>query len=282
MLAQTLFALSALLPSGLMRGDTLAPATTQDLVSSLHPGEVLVLGELHDSEDHHRNQVRILEGILKDRADRNADFPISVGFEFFERDTQETVDRYLGSELSEEQFLQEVRWSGGPYSGYREQALFSRRSGGTTLALNAPRALTSRIARVGISGLTQAERSSLPEGFTLGNDLYKERFTETMSGHASAEAINRYFEAQSAWDETMADTAARFLKEHPDHLLVVIVGDFHIAYGGGLPDRLRARGVHVTTVSQTRLAGSPEEARRAELLPHPRYGARGDFIWDVP
>jgi uncharacterized iron-regulated protein len=87
----------------------------------------------------------------------------------------------------------------------------------------------------------------------LGNERYFERFAGEARQHGdmTAQEVRKFFAAQSAWDDTMAWQASEYLKAHPDHVLAVIVGDFHAAYGGGLPDRLRSRGVtKIQVISQ--------------------------------
>jgi uncharacterized iron-regulated protein len=70
----------------------------------------------------------------------------------------------------------------------------------------------------------------------------------------------------------MAWRALQHLDENPEDILVIIVGDFHVSYGGGLPDRLRARGAaDVVTISQV--------LEKDEVKVHPKYGARADFVW---
>jgi uncharacterized iron-regulated protein len=99
-------------------------------------------------------------------------------------------------------------------------------------------------------------------------------------GHIPEQAILRYFTAQSIWDETMSWQAVEFLRKNPSHVLVIIVGDFHAQYGGGLPDKLRQRGLtKIITFSQVNLTELTPEEQAAEMEPHPTYGPRADFIW---
>jgi len=250
------------------------------LVGQIEPGEVLVLGENHGFSPHHENQYDVLLNLvgLNPRGLR-----LSVGMEFFPRFAQKAVDEFISGLLPETDFLGRVEWGGGiSFDHYRRQVLFPKAAGGTTVALNARRSLTSKIAKCGLDSLTPTEREELPKDFTLGNPLYKDRFREVMGGHVKEEQLERYFTAQSAWDEVMATTACEFLAANPEQTLVVIVGDFHAAYGGGLPDRMKARGCRkVTVVSQLQVEDltNPENAR--DILPDSRWGRRGDYVWAV-
>ncbi len=256
-------------------GRTGAATTLAAVVSSLEPGGVAIVSEEHDLKAHHENQMAFLGELANQRLT-----PVSVGMEFFARPHQTFVDQYLAGTIAEPDFLKAVGWGGNTFANYRSQVLFPRDHAGTTLALNAARTLTGKISKVGIAGLTEKERAELPSGFTLGNAKYYERFRDTMKGHVPEEKIQRYFEAQSTWDETMAFTAAEFLKAHPKQRLVIIVGDFHAAYGGGLPDRLLARGVtQVLTLSQVNLAGLSSHEEDSLMKPRSDWGPRADFVW---
>ncbi len=154
-------------------------------------------------------------------------------------------------------------------------------AGGWTIALNAPRTLTSAIAKKGVAGLSPEELALLPTDFERGNDGYFERFKEIMGGaHVPAEMLETYFEAQSAWDEVMATEAIAYLERRPEQTLVIIVGDFHAAYGGGLGDRLSRRGkAPKRIISQINLNEYDESVWLSAVLPDSRYGPRGDAVW---
>lgn len=255
-------------------GRTATSVTLDDVLGKVVAPAVVVVSEQHDHKPHQDHQVEVME-YFQHRGDK-----VSVGMEFLEWPTQKSVDEFLAGTLKEADFLTAVAWGGNPFDDYRRQVLFPAQSSGWTVALNAPRTLTRKISKTGLASLTADEQKLLPAGFTLGNSLYRERFEAVMGGHVAADAIDRYFQAQSTWDETMADRAVSFLAAHKDQILVAVVGDFHAAWGGGLPDRLIARGApSVTVISQFTRAGLTQAEFEAELKPHPRYGARARAVW---
>jgi uncharacterized iron-regulated protein len=77
----------------------------------------------------------------------------------------------------------------------------------------------------------------------------------------------------------MAWVSTEYLRMHPEQILVIIVGDFHATYGGGLPDRLRARGADVLTISQVNLSGLSGDEENGEILPDEKFGPRAEYIW---
>ncbi|MEK6624833.1 MAG: ChaN family lipoprotein, partial [Bdellovibrionota bacterium] len=218
-----------------------------------------------------------LESLAKNNVSK-----ISVGMEFLSFIGQSYIDQYLFDGLPEEQFLKSVQWS-GDFTAYRPLVLFPKNHRGETLGLNAPRTLTAKISKSGMSSLTEEEQALIPPDFQLGNQQYFERFKAVMTGgghELPPHVIARYFEAQSVWDETMAYVATNYLQNNPDSILVIIVGDFHAQYGGGLPDRLRARGAeNIVTISQINLKDLSPSERLEEVLPHPKFGNRANFIW---
>ena len=265
------------LPANVIYRQGTSEVTLEEALAQVHPGEIVVLGEQHGTEVMAGQQLQVLENLRKNG------LHVSVGMEFFPYPNQADVDAWRRGELTEEALLQNVDWGKGfPFSAYRQQVLFPNLNTEFVVALNAPRTLTGKIAQQGLLALNEEEKALMPPQFSLGNSAYKTRFNELMtgSGHVpTAEQMDNYFAAQSTWDDTMAWRAQEFLNTHPDQVLVIIVGEFHVQYGGGLPDRLKARGQHVTSFSLVNLDGLSDVEQRAEVLPSAKDGNRADFVW---
>lgn len=271
-------AASASVPrSGLIEGTTgSSPVAIETVVNRVEAGGVLILSELHGNPLHIERQLEALEALSA--AGRCT---VSVGLEFLSWIHQPSITDFFDNKISETDFLEASEWGGNPFSDYRQQALFPRKTGGRLLGINAPRSLTSSIAKNGIAGISADETKLLPPEFALGSEAYRERFDVIMGGHVPSAAVDRYFAAQSAWDDTMAWQIETFLKSHPSHCIAVIVGDFHAAWGGGLPDRLRARNVaNVVVISQIESSDFKSDSDLLlEIGPHPRFGPRADAVW---
>ncbi|MCM2280944.1 MAG: ChaN family lipoprotein [Bdellovibrionaceae bacterium] len=259
---------------GLFDGQTSQPVTLAETLRDVKAGDVVIVAESHGFEPHHRRQVEVLQTLAA------AGLNVSVGMEFFYRGQQPLVDAYLADPSTEKAFLHKLGWTDPPFSFYREQVLFPLQASGRTVALNAPRALTSAIAKKGVAGLTPAERAQLPSDFVVGNDGYLQRFMEVMGGgHIPSAGVMKYFEAQSAWDDVMATEAISYLQRRPEQTLVILVGDFHAAYGGGLGDRLTARGyAPKVTISQLNSSEYEDSDLTSAVRPHPIYGPRADAV----
>lgn len=262
--------------SGLYHGTTGQATTLERALAAVGPGHVVIVSEQHDLAAHHVNQLAVLLAL------RRVTLRVSVGMEFFYYPDQPWVDRFVRGEIGEDEFLRAIRWGGYPFDWYRPLVLFPRETGGQTRALNAPPRLTRAIAQRGIAGLSDEERALLPPGFQVGSEQYFERFAAAMRRHGNLPdaALRSYFAAQSAWDDTMAWQAREFLRAHPDQVLVSIVGDFHASYGGGLPDRLRARGVtDMLVISQVNRLGLSDDEALKLVAPDLTYGPRADYVW---
>lgn len=249
--------------------------TEPDVLKGIQSGQILIVSELHDNEAHHQNQRDLLVRVSKSA------FPISVGMEFFDYTDQNFVTQFGQDLLDEETFLKLIKWGSTPFNFYRFQVRVPYYLYGQTYALNFPRALSGKVAKFGLDSLTTDEKKLMPPNFALGANTYFERFSETMKGHVSEEKIKNYFAAQSLWDDTMAWQAAQAMKMKPTQLLMIIVGDFHVAYQDGLIARLKARGVsNIISISQVDSAGLSVDEKTALIQPDLKYGVRADYIFD--
>ncbi len=268
----------------LLDGKTLQPISPSAVVQNIEPGSVLILGENHGLAAH-RDQHLVLLNLLRQKG-----LKVSVGLEFVNYPDQTFLDQYTTGQLNEDDFLNLINWSGFSFEFYKQQILFPNRiAGERTLGLNIPRFITSKIAKLGLEGLTAGERNLLPLDFQLGRESYKTRFTNLIHVPVGP-TLDRYFTAQSAWDDTMALQSVQFLNSNPDQVLVIVVGEFHAQFGGGLADRIRSRkpDAQIKTLSQLWAVKILEDGSQVNLTddeikvqiqPSPTEGPRGDFIW---
>lgn len=262
----------------LVRGQNQTPVSLEEALSQVRPGSIVLVGENHDLQTHHDQELAVMQTL------RARGLTVAVGMEFFSYIYQAQVDAFRAGTLAEADFLRQIQWGRDPFSLYRDQALFASASeGAATVALNAPMSLTGVIAKKGLGGLTPEQAALLPPQFSWGRDSYKQRFFDEMGGldHLpNPQMAENYFAAQSVWDDTMAWRAVDYLTAHPTQVLVIVVGEFHVQYGGGLPDRLRARGnFPLWTLSMINTDGLSAEEVEQAITPSAAYGARADYIW---
>ena len=200
--------------------------------------------------------------------------------EFFSYPDQSVVNRWRTGGMPESEFLKAVGWGGFSFDFYRPQVLAPRVGREMVVALNSPRTLTGKVAKSGLDSLSPQERALLPPQFQIGNSRYFERFKQSIGHLPDPSKAYNYFVAQSIWDDTMAWQAADFLKQHPEQALIIIVGEFHVQYGGGLPDRLSARGIkNISTISLINVDGMTAQEEATAAQPTDLDGPRADMIW---
>lgn len=209
------------------------------ILPRLKSARVVFVGEIHDRNDHHRNQLSIIHHLHRVHG------KIAVGLEQFQQPAQATLDRYISGEIDESTMLSESgyfeRWR-FDYRLYAPILRYAQAHQLPLIALNLPSELTGAVSRTGIAGLSPEQRGQLPE-IDRSDIAYRQRLEQIFSHHPQTpnRDPNRFLEVQLLWDEGMAERAARFLREHPEHVLVVLAGNGHVAYRGGIPDRLRRR-----------------------------------------
>jgi uncharacterized iron-regulated protein len=210
-------------------------------LTNISPPSAVFVGEVHDQLSYHVNQLAAITA-LRDKGER-----VAVGLEMIQTPFQSVLDDYVSGSIGFEEMLLRTeyftRWG---YDARLYQPIFeyARLHGLPLLALNASSELTTRVREVGIDGLDIDERAALPDTITPPAPSYRTVLEQVYSEHAELTdyGFERFVELQLTWDETMALTGARFLRDNPDHVLVVLAGVQHVAMGHGVPSRV---GKHV-------------------------------------
>ncbi len=209
------------------------------IAQGLEDYKVVYLGEKHDQQGIHQAQLEIIKRLSKYG-------PLAVGMEMFQRPFQKVIDRYLAGEINEHQFLKQSeyfkRWAFN-YHFYRPIVEFCKENNIPIVALNLPTEISKKIARTGLVSLTDREFKQLPKHLNLKNELYRRYLKQVYAAHRNGELqdFQYFFEAQIAWDETMAHSIASYLERHPDYRMVIIVGGGHVEFGYGIPSRVKKR-----------------------------------------
>lgn len=230
-----------------------APSLSE-LLPKLAQQRVVLVGEQHDQFAHHLNQLQVIRALHQSGA------PLAIGLEMFQRPFQQVLDDYVAGRIDEREMLRRTeyfqRWR-YDYNLYKPILDYARAHQIPLLALNLDRELTRHTASDGIDGLDAAQRARLPAQIDLSQRHYREDLREVFGfhqqhGHGQPRREFAYFlQSQALWDETMAQTAAEFLKQHPQHKLVILAGNGHIRKGYGIPQRLQRRlGAPVLSIVQ--------------------------------
>jgi uncharacterized iron-regulated protein len=204
---------------------------------AVEKADVIYVGETHDDPAHHEYELKLIRGLLG----RKVKF--AVGWEMFDETQQSSIDAWASHKISLEELLVKTdfqkRW--GIYSPVYEQILrITEKANVRNLALNAPPELVRKIAQA--EPLTAEEIALLPSGFVADSGAYK-NFVALIGEHPGvAETdLRRYFDAQNAWDQTMANRILEFKRRNPKVKLVVLTGRDHVFGGYGIPFYLRQK-----------------------------------------
>jgi uncharacterized iron-regulated protein len=212
-LPRDIVARSALPIYGLEAGVVLSE---EELWARLAASPAVCFGEYHDEPAHHYAETRALAE-LGARASA-AGNTFAVGFEMIQRPYQTPLGAFVAGELGEDEFLAQTeyrtRW-GYDIALYRPLFEGARDLHVPALALNMRTEVTRKIGRTGVASLDASELAELPE-LVLDDEEHRAYIFGlfgVLPEHAAEFGLENVYTAQTVWDETMADTSARWLIE---------------------------------------------------------------------
>lgn len=237
-----------------------------EIIRSAARQDVVLLGEQHDQEDHHRWQLQTLAALYAQRP------AMVIGFEMFPRRLQAVLDQWVAGTLSPRDFLTQTDWNtvwSFPPQIYMPLFEFARINKIPMVALNIDKKLTRQVSEKGWSSVPLAEREGVgqPAAPLPG---YKDFLREIYNTHAAMrnkhpaktepeESFNGFVDSQLAWDRAMAEGLSKRMNLKDRPLLVGIMGSGHIRFGHGVPHQLRDLGVrNIATLLPVELKGECE------------------------
>lgn len=266
----------------LAKGDILHVATgrrmtVDEALDWLASFPVVYVGESHDSADDHAVQLRVLGGLMA-----RGQGPVALGIEMLPRTRQADLDAWLGGRMDDAAFDAVWRESfGDTWVYYRDLLAVAKAHGLRVIALNAERPLVKAVRQAPVSELAPEIAASVPE-LDLDDPWHRALLEAYFAGHVDAGSLEGFYRAQVLWDETMADTAARFLAGKGSRLLI-LAGGMHVRWGVGIPRRLFRR-VPVPYAIVEPYPVEISEERKAQLMDVtlPAMPMRAaDLLWAV-
>ncbi len=198
---------------------------------------IVYLGETHDNPASHRLELQVLQALAELHPGRQA-----LGMEMFARFQQPVLDRWVAGELDEKAFLRESRWFENwsmDFAYYRDLLNFARDRHMPIIALNAEKSLVGAVRGKTPDQLSAGEKARLPE-LDLTDTYQRDMVAAVFAGHNHGSMpLEGFIRAQTLWDETMAETVARYLTSPAgkDKHLLVAAGGNHVSFGFGIPRR---------------------------------------------
>ena len=228
----------------LVDSSTGARITPGELAARLQSTRLLLLGEEHTSVEFHRVQLQVL------RALQASGRRVLVGLEMFPYTQQPSLDRWNSGELTDMAFVDQSQWYehwGYPWNYYRDIFLFCRDARIPMYAVNAPREVVTAVRKKGFVNLTPDEAAHIPAHVNVDSPehlaYFKAAISEGGATHPgmSDEALKGMLAAQATWDAAMGWNAVAALKTSidPSAIMVVLVGNGHVAYGLGIERQAR-------------------------------------------
>lgn len=232
-----------------------------EMIRDVKKADLIFIGELHDSREHHRLELEII------RALHESDAPLVIGLEMFRTDSQKTLDAWVTGTLALEQFLPVYyeNWR-MPWPLYRDIFLYAREHGIPLVGLNISDAISKAISRDGFASLDERQRKQLPPGISCNVDLtYMEFIRRAYSGHehGSGRQFLNFCEAQMVWDKAMAWHLVGFMKKRPGRTAVVLAGVGH-AWRRGIPEQVAQESKYTSRVI---LPPVPDQVDRETVTP---------------
>jgi uncharacterized iron-regulated protein len=214
------------------------------IVEKLQDRRVVYIGESHTRYEDHLLQLRIIRAMYRQNPN------LTIGMEMFSRSDQEVLDKYvLEQTIDEEEFLRQSHYMskwGYDYRFYQPIINFARRNRIPVLAINQDKAIVSKVYKeTGLDGLAEEELAVIPADLDIAMPDYRQRISSVFrmhNGHNNKqEQLNKFLQAQSLWDETMAESIASYLADNPHRRMAVIAGRGHVNKKNAIPPRVARR-----------------------------------------
>jgi uncharacterized iron-regulated protein len=233
--------------------------------TKLAASSAVCVGEEHPNPHHHWVQLEVVKHLVAAK-------PFAVGMEMVQRPFQGVLDDFAAGKIDDAEFQSRAGWAdrwGYPYELYGPILHVAIDAHASLIALNAAKELTKKVSHHGLDALTPDERAQIPELDlkVVAHRAWFDALMEDMggAGHAHHSAppkdekeppkdappaeempampsMDQIYTVQVIWDETMADTSAKWLAAHPGGHLVILAGNGH-CHDTAIIGRMKRRGV---------------------------------------
>lgn len=213
---------------------------------------VVCIGEVHNDGLQHYAEYSILQAVHKRRGAAG----LTVGLEMFYRQHQPILDEYVFGKGTLASLKEDTKWDktwGHKMAYYAKIFQYAKANGIRLCGLNVPQPVVQVVRQLGLEHIPEDLRRRLPAVVDLSNVAHREDFLATMryfsrfhgggsnGGGIPEEALERLYEAQTLWDEYMAESAVQVLEANAGSRMIVLAGTNHIQNRYGVPDRITRR-----------------------------------------
>jgi uncharacterized iron-regulated protein len=218
-----------------------------ELSQAIKGADIILVGEWHAHPGVHLMQAQLLAQLY------NQNQNIALSMEQFSRNNQLVLDQYLAGEIGEQPLIKNANAWPNYRSDYRPLVEFAKQHDLDVIAANAPKSIVRCIGQHGekyLDRLPKDERKWVAGQLTLTPDAYQTQFNAFMH-HGDENKTQQQFVAQTAWDDTMAESMVNYLIENPGKQIIHVAGRFHVAEGLGTASRIKSRNPNLKVVMVT-------------------------------
>ena len=211
---------------------------------------VVVVGEVHSDLCHHHAEFEVVKSLS------SGENNLAIGMECFYRQHQQALDNYIFDHQDIGRLKRETNWKqawGYDLNFYAKIFSYAAKKKIRLLGLNCPYPVVQLVGSAGFDSLPASIKQLLPP-LDLSNAKHRQQFVDAINGGASGQgrdsgdlhqsvSLEHMYEAQTLWDEYMAESAANFLatRDGKKTTLLVVAGLGHVLGRTGIPDRIRKR-----------------------------------------
>lgn len=209
--------------------------TFEALIQNLNRAAIIYVGETHTRPEDHQLQLDILKALYGRSPD------LILALEMFPREMQPLLDQYAQGRITEREFLEKENWMknwGYPFDLYRGLLHWTRAKRVRIIGINAPQEVVDQVAKAGLAALAPVDRDRLAADIHADHPEQREYLQHQYAMHprGAIKDFETFYEAQKAWEETMAETLARETASlTPDQHILVLIGKGHITHQWGVP-----------------------------------------------
>lgn len=224
--------------------------TLEALLERAAESGIVLLGETHDSHEHHRWQLQVITALHSRHPD------LVIALEMFPRRVQPALDRWVAGEIDEAEFLRASEW----HQAWRfDPALylpifhFARMNRIRLVAVNVERSLIQAVSEGGYAAIPASEREGVSEP-APAIEAYEDMLLASWRDHLPPDkqqdaalarqdaAFRRFVESQLVWDRAMAQGIADAARQKPGAVVVGLMGSGHVIHGWGVSHQLQQMG----------------------------------------
>jgi uncharacterized iron-regulated protein len=246
------------------------------IVDDILQSRVIYVGEMHTDYGSHLLQLQVIQAMFEKISASGNRQKLAIGMEMFPRSAQQALDDYINGAIDQEaEFLKRSQYFkvwGYDYRFYREIIGYARAHAIPLVGLNLEKKIVSTVFKKGDTDeLTGEQLDQVAAERDLQLPGYRKRLQAVHSMHGKAgsqKGFAGFLQAQSFWDETMAESITGYLRQHPDTVMVVIAGTGHVYRDNAIPPRVERR----MKVRQSVLIGENSMNRGMET------GKRADYL----